>query len=296
MRTALVTGATGYIGSRLSASLLDSGWQVNAVTRASSSLGLLAGLIHEIHFHEHDGTTDSLCRILENVRPDVTFHLACSATADHGPADVKNLIESNVLFGSQLLEAMRQSGSPCIVNAESFWQYSEHVGNLGPTCLYAAAKQAFHDILRYYIQSGHAVGVCLVLYDTYGPDDPRPKLLPFLRKAALSGSQVDLTPGHQIVDMSHIDDVVAAFLRAADLLLAQEVDGLSTYAVSSPQRMTLRDLVELFVRETGLALEVKWGARKYRPNEVMVPATGAALPGWRPAIDLAQGLRVVFGG
>lgn len=296
MKSALVTGATGYIGSRLTAALLQGGWRVGVVTRPSSSLRGLAAHGSAIGRHEHDGTTESLCRIVADARPDVTFHLASVAVADHGPADVAPIISSNVLFGSQLLEALRQAGCPCIVTAESFWQYGARVGADAPTCLYAAAKSAFRDILDFYVRSGHARAVCLVLYDTYGPDDPRPKLLPYLRRAALSGSAVDLTPGRQVVDMMHVDDVVAAFLRAADLLPGNGAPALATYAVSSPDRMPLRDLVDVFVRETGLVLKANWGARPYRPNEVMVPATGEALPGWRPGIGLAEGLRAVFGG
>jgi hypothetical protein len=52
-------------------------------------------------------------------------------------------------------------------------------------------------------------------------------------------------------------------------------------------------VVELYARVTGRPIEVVWGGRPYRDREVMVPWTGPRLPGWRPRIALADGLRTL---
>jgi nucleoside-diphosphate-sugar epimerase len=61
--------------------------------------------------------------------------------------------------------------------------------------------------------------------------------------------------------------------------------------------MELRDLVATFAEVTGLSPNIAWGARPYRRREWMAPWTcGADLPGWRPRIDIREGIRRLHDG
>lgn len=292
-KSALVTGATGYIGSRLVGGLLANGWQVSVVIRPSSSQQLLQPYLHRVTCYIHDGSMDKMIRTMDSVRPAVVYHLAALASSEHKIEDVERLVNTNVLFSTQLVEAMLRCGVRNLVNTETFWQHYEGDA-YNPVCLYAATKQAFLDILRYYVSTKRISAISLVLYDTYGPDDPRMKLFVLLKQTAQSKQQIDMTPGEQIVDMTHIEDVVAAYLRAGEMLLSERCEGIAIYAVTSGQRMKLRKLVELFIRETGISLQPNWGGRPYRAREVMEPWIGQPLPGWWPKIDLTTGIRDVF--
>jgi len=296
MKSALITGATGYIGSRLAIKLLSDGWQVNIITRPSSSNSLLGQYYHRVKNFIHEGSIEGMLQIMYSAKPDVIFHLASVAKSEHHFKDIEPIINSNLLFSTQLLEAMRQSGVKNFINTETFWQYRSNTSDYYPTNLYAATKQAFRDILIYYVGAANINAISLVLYDTYGPSDPRQKLIELLKRAAQDARQIDMTPGQQLVDMTHIDDVVAAYLRAGEMLLSENSGYLNTYAVSSGHRMTLRQLVELIVRETGISIHPIWGGKPYRRNEVMIPWVGKPLPGWQPKIDLATGIRDVFKG
>lgn len=292
--SALVTGATGYLGSRLVRLLLEDGWQVNALVRPTSSLQLLQPYLRRINCYIHDGSMSGMLKLMESAKPTVVFHLAAVAMSEHRPEDVDPLLNGNLLFSTQLVEAMSRCDIRNIVNTETFWQrYSGK--DYSPVCLYAATKQAFRDILTYYVESGRINAISLVLYDTYGPDDPRAKLFFHLKQAMQTMQEIDLTPGEQIVDMTHVDDVVAAYLRAGAMLWNEGQEGFHTYAVSSGQRMPLKQLVELVIRETGIPLLPNWGKRPYRAREVMEPWIGEPLPGWQPSIDLATGVRELFG-
>ncbi|MHB8981037.1 NAD-dependent epimerase/dehydratase family protein [Thiobacillus sp.] len=293
-RCALVTGATGYVGSRLAGRLLAEGWLVHVITRQSSSLHLLDACLDRVTIHVHDGSVGRMLEILATANPDVVFHLAAKTASEHQVEDLDQLVTANVLFSAHLVEAMYRNGTKYIVNTETFWQHNNGTDTYDPVCLYAATKQAFCDILLYYVKTGHVRAISLVLYDTYGPGDPRRKLFAVLREAARRGGQVDMTLGEQIVDMTHVDDVVEAYIRAGEMLLMGNIDKLETYAVTSGHRMTLKQLVELAVCVTGVLIHPNWGGRPYRTNEVMVPWLGKPLPGWRPRIDLETGIREVF--
>ena len=285
MKTALVTGATGFIGGRLARRLLDDGWRVTALVRPGSKLTGCPGLKR----HVHDGSTEYLVRLLRRLRPDVVFHLASLFLAEHAPADVRPLVESNVLLGCQLAEAMAQSRTLRLVNTGTSWQHY-HEAAYDPINLYAATKQAFADILAYYEGAHGLRTVTLELFDTYGPGDPRRKLLAALRRAA--EADVAFSAGRQLIDLVHVADVVEAFVTAARRLLAGRVRRGETYAISSGRPRPLREVAAVFARTNGLRLRVKWGARPYRPREVMRPwSRGRRLPGWRPKIGLEEGFR-----
>lgn len=294
IKCALVTGGSGYIGSRLVERLVADGWRVHAILRPSSSLSLLESCSNRITIHRHRGSMGEMLNIVAAAKPEVVFHLAAMAAADHRPENVDQMITGNVLYSTQMVEGMMQNGVKNLVNTETFWQYREGSDQYDPVCLYAATKQAFHDILRYYVKTGAIRAISLVLFDTYGPGDPRKKLFNLLKQAARENRPIDMTPGEQIVDMTHVDDVVEAYMCAASLLSKQDTSGPDTYAVTSGRRMKLKELVELAARETGISIHPNWGGREYRTNEVMVPWLGKPLPGWRPKIDLEAGIREVL--
>lgn len=287
---ALITGATGYVGSSLAARLHREGWEVHVVTRAGSSLDALASLPGLV-VHQHDGTTSGMIELVGKANPGVVFHLASLFLAQHQPQDVDALIRSNVLFSTQLAEAMAANGVRYLVNTGTSWQHFENQA-YNPVNLYAATKQAFEDILAYYADAGMLKVTTLALFDTYGPNDPRRKLVALLRDLVRTGQSLAMSPGEQLIDLVHIDDVLDAFMLAAQRLPAQPV-AYARYGVSSGTPMTLREFVAVFERATGARLAIEWGGRTYRPREVMTPWQAPAMEGWQARIRLEDGLRTI---
>jgi len=290
MPRALITGAAGFIGGGLVRRLLADGWEVHALLGRTCRREALADLAPRVTVHDHDGSMDCMRTILQRARPDLTFHLASLFLSDHRLEDVDALVTSNILLSTQLVEAMVATGARRLVNTGTSWQ---HFGTTAyrPVNLYAATKQAFEDILAYYHDAQGLSCLTLKLYDTYGPGDHRPKLVNILLDAARTGEPLAMSPGAQEVELTHLADVAAAFVRAADLLLQSEAPLLAAYLVSGT-RLTVRDLVAQVIRSTGRPIQVQWGGRPYRPREVMVPVVSAAqcLPGWAPEVELGEGI------
>lgn len=292
MSTALVTGASGFIGGHLVRRLLADGWQVHVVLRPDSVPP--ADGAGALHVHRHDGSTEDLIRILRAVAPDTVFHLASLFLAQHTPADVEPLVRANVLFSTQLAEAMAQAGVRHLVNTGTSWQHYED-RPYSPVCLYAALKQAFDAVLRFYAEALDMRVITLKLFDTYGPGDLRPKLLHLFKRIGASGETLAMSPGQQRVDLVHIDDVIDAFVLAAGRLASGAVAGIEEYAVSSGAPLPLRELARVYEQASGQALNIDWGGRPYRPREVMEPwHSYRLLPGWHPRVGLADGIRATL--
>jgi nucleoside-diphosphate-sugar epimerase len=287
---ALVTGATGFIGGHLVRSLLVDGWETHAIVRPFSNATTLRDVLGNSNVHEHDGSTSGLISIVGSVGPLAVFHLASAVITDYVAVDVEALIRSNILFGTQLLEAMAVAGVSVIVNTGTISQHYEG-REYSPVYLYSATKQAFQDVLQFYCEARGLHAVTLELPDTYGPGDKRPKLLTLLAGAARTGETLALTPGDQFLDLLHVDDVAHGYEVAADGLLTGKLPSPSRYRLSSGSLVRLKDVVELYREATGHTVSVVWGGRPYRVREVMEPRSPVpVLPGWIPSRSLVTWL------
>ena len=285
-RRALVSGSTGFVGTHLVRHLASQGWAVGRLVRSGlESPEPGAGGVRD---HYWDGSTSSACAAVAAAAPDVVFHLASLFVAEHAADDVAPLIAANLLVGTQIAEAMLRCGCRSLVNAGTSWQYGTSRA-YEPVCLYAATKQAFEDILAYYVLAEGFHVVTLRLYDTYGPHDRRPKLFAALRQCADSGVALALSPGEQLLDLVHVDDVAQAFALAGQRARGDGA-ALETFDVSCARQVTLKQVVALYAQAIGRPVPVVWGGRGYRRREVMVPPVGRTLPGWTPAVSLERGL------
>lgn len=288
---AVVTGATGFIGSHLVKALIQDNWTVHAIVRPTSEARKLALLPNKTVRHVYDGNHDTLESILRKAHPDIVFHLATLFVGEHRSEQIAAMVSSNILFGAQLLEAMSNSGITSLINAGTAWQHYGQA-NYSPASLYAATKQAFEAILQFYIEARRIHAATLTLSDTYGPDDQRQKLLFHLKSAAITGKPLHMSPGEQVLDLTFVDDVTRAFLIAAQRLMSHtERPTHEEFSVSSGETHTLRQVVSIYERALGRPIPVIWGGKPYRAREMMEPWQGGLpLPGWAPNVRLADGL------
>jgi len=290
-KTALVTGATGFVGSNLVKRLVKDGWEVHIIIRPHSSLDIIKDIVDKVFIHKHDGTTAAMIDIVRKSNPSIVFHLASLFLAEHQSKDIEPLIKSNILFGTQLVEAMVTNGTNKMVNTGTCWQHYNNE-DYNPVCLYAATKQAFADILKFYVETTSLKVITLKLFDTYGPNDQRPKLFNLLKKVAEEQTPLAMSPGDQLIDLVYIDDIVEAFMIALERLLNGEVEKYEDYAVSSGKPIKLKDLVKAYENVIEKKLPIEWGRRPYRIREVKVPwSKGQGLPGWRPKVRLNEGIK-----
>lgn len=291
MNKVLVTGATGFVGSNLIRYLINKQCKVFALVRPTSKVDeLVRNGVEIINF---DGNINSLINSLKSIKPDIVFHLASLFITEHTPNQVVDLVNSNILFPTILVEAMVNVGVQNFVNIGTIWQHYKHdCQEYLPVNLYSATKQAFIDMLKYYIDAFGLRVITLKLSDTYGPNDSRKKLLNLLKEVHLYGTEIALSPGEQMIDLVYISDVVRAIYMAGMRLLELEDIIYEEYSVDTKQPIKVRDLVKLYEEIAGVNLNIKIGAKPYRKREVFIPWNmGKWLPDWEPQISLRQGLK-----
>lgn len=279
----LLTGVTGFIGQHLAAKLIGLGVTCHAIVRPDSDI---SGLSSEIHFHIHDSTTSSMVECCRAASPDAVIHLASCFLAQHVTDDIDRLVDTNLRFGLQLLEAMSVIGCRNFINTGTGWQHYENK-DYDPVCLYAATKQAFEALITYYVNVESFKVITIKLHDTFGPGDTRRKIVSLLIDSAKSASKLELSPGEQLLDLTHIDDVTEAFILTVAELAAMKVPSHEERMITSGQPESLRQIALQIEKAMGRTIDAKWGARPYRDREVMVPWNRGVIPSsWSPQKSL----------
>lgn len=289
-KCALITGGTGFIGENLAKYLIDNGWEVNLLCRDVQKIAGLPGLIEVKNIYKYDGTYDSIIKALVDLKPTIIFHLAAYFSAEHKPEDLDNLYSSNLIFGSQLLEAMSNSNIKNLVNTGTSWEHYKD-SDYNPVNLYAATKQAFEKIIDYYVQAKGFKVYTLKLFDTYGYGDRRGKLVDYVISSIQNHQPLIFSPGDQLLDFVHINDVVRAYERAALLLENEAFSTHGRFGIASQKLISLKELVELIQKLMSGTSTIRWGDRDYRAREVMKPWTEfKKLDGWESTVPLEVGL------
>ncbi|MDR1884361.1 MAG: NAD-dependent epimerase/dehydratase family protein [Prevotella sp.] len=282
----LITGATGFIGQNLIESI-KTVHNIYIYARPSSNLDII-GLNYNVCFE----TDISKIRtyLIEN-KIEGIVHLASLFLSSHNESQIKDLIKSNIYLGASLLEASINTNVKWFLNTGTFWQhYIPDSKKYCPVNLYAATKQAFIDIARYYVETTSIRFVTLKICDTFGKNDSRPKIFNLWESNSQKGDVLDMSSGEQYIDIIHIEDVVRGFIHLIDMLNSDAILE-PEYALYAKERYTLKDLCEIYEKTTGKRLNINWGARPYRIREVMNPwIAGTRLPEWMPQHDIIQGI------
>lgn len=286
----LVTGATGFIGMNLTRELRKNNelFILGQFEGDPEKLGL-PGIV----------MTDDIQHLADYIKSNEIegiIHLASLYLTVHKPEQVKDLVSSNVYFGTAVLEAASLAGTvKWFLNTGSIWQnYNVKGDSYNPVNLYAATKQAFIDMAKYYSDVFRIRFCTLKLCDTYGPNDTRRKIFKLFKDYSESGEKLAMSPGEQKIDLIYITDIIAGFTRLAELLNTN-VELKDEYVLTSGKQILLKELAQLFCSVSGRKLNIEWGGRPYRDREVMIPWKGNPVPGWKAQVMPEEGILLFLG-
>jgi len=232
---ALVTGGAGFIGSTLVDRLLAGGHAVDVIDDLST--GSLANLAearadrdHELKLHQIDIRDPGVVELIARRSPEVVFHLAAQADVRVSVSDPVLDAEVNVVGSLHVIEGARRGGARKVVFASSGGTiYGEPApADLPvkeshpqqPVSPYGVAKKVVTDYLFTYRSLHDVEFTSLALANVYGPrQDPHGEAGggAIFARLLLDGETCTIFgDGRQTRDFVYVDDVVDAFVRAAD--------------------------------------------------------------------------------
>ncbi|MCE3040290.1 NAD-dependent epimerase/dehydratase family protein [Helicobacter anatolicus] len=288
----LVTGATGFVGTNLILKLHEK-YEIVALVRKNSNIEMIKPCCTIYHYDEN---LENLIEFFRSQNFDGIIHLATNYQSVHHPQNLPEILQANITFGTYLLEACKHQPPKFFINTLTFSQFSNSQ-TYTPSSLYDATKQAFFDIICFYQEQIPTKFCNLLLYNTYGPNDPRPKIFNLWQRYTNSQEVLKMSEGIQEIDISHIDDVIRGFDLLIQLNLKTKQPKNIIYTLQN-QRYNLRDLANLYMQATNTKINIKWGAKPYRICETLIPISEPSLPklpGWNPKIKLQEGIKEIYG-
>lgn len=289
-----ITGATGFIGDNLIKELQNnSKHKIFVIIRTIKQVEFFNNI--GIDTYLDDGDTCHLIDYFKNSKIDVVIHLASLYLKEHHHNEIGELINSNILFGTRLLEASAASSVKTFINTGTFWQFY-HSDSYCPVNLYSATKQAFESIAKYYTETSDLTFITIYLNDTFGPGDTRKKIIN-IWNSLIEDEELKMSPGEQKINILYISDVINGFIKILqciedDFFIPQKT---YNYVLKNNEEVTLKELANLFENVTGKKLNINWGAYQYKNREIMETWKGGELvPGWKPIFSLAKGIEKII--
>lgn len=230
-----------------------------------------------------DGRLDSL--IGDHGSIDAIVHCATLYRRKHAASEITALVESNVTLGTQLVELATQH-SARFVNISTFFQHEDGRPH-NPISLYATLKDAMAEIVEFYVRRCSLNAIDLYLYNNFGPNDTRDKIVPLLVRACHLGESISLNSPRALINLLYVEDVVAAILSAIG---SNEV---GRYSVASSTPVSVGELVSMVEKVTNRQLDLTWS----HPDgsiDPPIPSLYPSLPGWSPKWTIEQGLRELW--
>lgn len=294
MKKILITGATGFVGRNLVPALKADGLDSMRLCLLSRDKAKAEELFGACGVIQHIGLDQSDYKtMVRQFNPDIVLHLASFLTSKDDEESILRLIDANIGFGTQLLDALTGTDVSYFINTGSFAEYRMGKGVKSSASLYAATKTAFRSILDYYSAKLGFTWINVIPYTIYGHGDTQKKVLDYIISALDAREPVKMSGGEQILDFIHVSDV-EAFL----LLLIKEInkfkDSGVEFHLGTGKGTSIRSLAKVVEEIFGQKANISWGALDYRPLDIMY-AVADILPlqkmlDWTPVVTLEEGI------
>jgi nucleoside-diphosphate-sugar epimerase len=202
---------------------------------------------------------------------------------------LNKLLNSNIQFFCRLLDALKETNLKLFINTGTFAEYYKGDDTFDPAYLYAATKTASRFFLDYYSKVYNFKQATVVPYTIYGGNDTQKKVIDIIYDSIDSETPVDMSPGEQVLDFIHIDDVVNFYLTLLDKI--NDLPEKSNFKLGTGIGHTLKDVASIIESITGKKTNINWGGKEYRKSDVMYAvADKPETILWNYKIGIEQGI------
>ena len=304
MKTIVVTGAAGFIGSNLAEALLASDYRVIAIDNFDDTYETrfkeehIKKLLSDKNFvFERADIRDrkAMLEIFEREKPESVVHLAAKADTRAAVEDPYPYVDNNINGSLSIFDAARKTGALHIVNVSSSSVYgnmptpwSEAVIVDEPISPYGASKRAVELFARAYVHNFKIPITSLRYFNVYGEHN-RPNMVPYKwALALLRDEEIEMSgKGDRKRDYTYVGDTVRA-----TLLALEKPNGYQTFNIGNNKPLSLRELLAVFEKVIGVKAKI----RERESHNASVEETYADIElagkvlGWKPEVPIEEGV------
>lgn len=273
----LVTGSSGFIGQKLVSVFQNNGYEIAVLLHSSSSV---SKNVQEITIQNQTWEKEVL-----DFAPQFVFHLAGRSNYPNSYAEKEELWEANVRFGNKLVDVILKIPNVTFVNFNTSLAYKG--SELFPYTYYALTKSCFYQTLAFFASQNKLSVFNLVLFNVYGKGDTTKRALNYIIDSLGQKEVVAMSPGEQLLDFVHVDDVVRLCLQLLD---EKPTDNLEDIFVGTGTGTTLKETAQLLEILSNKKTAIDFGGIPYRMEEKMENIAPIAKNRfWKATIAIADG-------
>jgi UDP-glucose 4-epimerase len=298
MERVVVTGGAGFIGSHVVDLLLDSGSDVLVID--NFSLGRREHLGHpssagKLTVIDGDIRSATDLRPVADFAPDTVFHMAALHFIPYCNAHPQEALDVNVLGLDTVIRAVRHAPLKTFVFPSSGAIYGfgdepwPETAPSRPDEIYGISKWMDEQILRRFHADWPQVRTVIArLFNTYGPRETNPHVLPDIMRRLDEGKTIELGNLWPKRDLIFVTDTAAGIVATA-----AGPPGLEVFNVGTGIGTSIQDVLQAIEVIRGKPLDVRQVPDRMRDGDGhLISYSGKLMAtGWKPVHDLHGGLR-----
>ncbi|WP_419675794.1 NAD-dependent epimerase/dehydratase [Aliarcobacter butzleri] len=285
--TILLTGVTGFLGSYILKSFVNSGYEIIALKRTTSNTYRIDNYLKKVTLYDIDKVT------LEDIFKNHKIDIVINTVTNYGRIDnkISSILDTNLIFGLKLLEESINANVKAFINTDTLLERNINA--------YALSKSQLVDWMK-FLSNKNTKMINIKVEHMYGSLDDENKFIYWLiNKLKQNVEKIDLTSGVQKRDFIYIDDVVSAYKT-----IIENIESYSDYEefeLGSGNSIEIKKFVKQIVKELKLKQEINtklnFGAVSYRDNENMeMKADIQKLTnlGWKAKVSIEDGIKKIL--
>ena len=290
-------GSTGYIAGYVLRELENARHEISIITRPGTApRSELPATVQQFKAETHQ-----IRELITEINPDVVLNMANYFVKSQEPLDIQSFDEVNCQLVTEIAFGC-VAANASLLHVGSAWQATFDSSDPSLGNAYGLYKGLAVQIIEWFSKSYGLHSLILNLYDTYGSNDPRGKIIQFLVDQVGAQSKLELSGGEQILELVHVSDIAKAVSKGISHISQTKLHSegfpgaTETYWCYPTEANTLKEIVQLIDSKTSSPIPVEWGARPYRvgekfEREILGKPT---IPGWKQEISLSSGLEDVI--
>jgi len=292
-RKILITGATGFVGKTLIPYLYNNGIEDIAllVRNEDKAYRLFGDINLTIISLQKESWKDEV----KKFNAEVVIHLAAFFSTKYDYATAVELVNSNLLFTTELLVALQDTDCKYFVNTGTFTEFLYADGKYFPANLYSATKTAERSIIQYFTNLSGRKWINIILYSPYGRKNDYKKVVDYMADAMNAKEQVAFSKGEQILDFIHVDDIADFYLN-----LLKKIDLLNEpfeeFHLGTGKGHSIREVAQIMEDVFDKKINANWGGLPYRKFDIMYAIAPVKknmdVLGWMAKIDMRKGMEI----
>jgi UDP-glucose 4-epimerase len=298
----VITGGAGFIGRALVGLCLKEGHRVTVVDNlCAGRVANLKPYLDRIEFCQADILDSAAMRdVMAKSKPDIVFHLAAHHFIPFCNEHPGETLRVNVEGAHTVLaEAARHGASMAVVaSSGSLYPSQEEPLNeelaAAPVDVYGLSKHMTEEVARFVAGSTGLQCVAARLFNTYGPHETNPHLIPHIMESLRQGTVIQLGNIDTKRDYIYVADVAASLYRCA----RAAVDGFTTVNVGTGAEYSAREIVQTLGQLLGREIMIGIDPSRLRQADKLHQRADTrrleSLTGMHPTHSLADGLRMLL--